>query len=46
VTKTLNAYAAGDRRSDMDQNQMMRNVAALLLEDEIRALSSYVQGLN
>jgi cytochrome c553 len=46
VTKTLNAYAAGDRRSDVDLNQMMRNVAGLLFEDEIRALSSYVQGLN
>jgi cytochrome c553 len=46
VTKTLNAYAAGDRRSDVDLNQMMRNVAALLFEDEIRALASYVQGLN
>jgi cytochrome c553 len=46
VTKTLNAYAAGDRRSDTDLNQMMRNVASLLFEDEIRALASYVQGLN
>jgi len=46
VTKQLNAYAAGDRRSDVDFNQMMRNVAGLLFEDEIRALSSYVQGLN
>ena len=27
-------------------NQMMRNVAALLIEDEINALASYVQGLN
>jgi hypothetical protein len=39
-------YAAGDRRSDVDLNQMMRNVAGLLFEDEIRALASYVQGLN
>jgi cytochrome c553 len=46
VTKTLNAYASGDRRSDADLNQMMRNVAGLLLEDEIRALASYVQGLH
>ena len=38
--------ASGARRSDVDANQMMRNVAALLLEDEIRALASYVQGLN
>jgi cytochrome c553 len=46
VAKTLQEYASGARRSDVDSNQMMRNVAALLLEDEIRALASYVQGLN
>jgi cytochrome c553 len=46
VTKQLNAYASGDRRSDVDFNQMMRNIAAQLYPDEIRALSSYVQGLN
>jgi cytochrome c553 len=46
TTKQLNAYAAGDRRSDVDVNQMMRNVASLLFEDEIRALASYVQGLD
>ncbi len=46
VSKTLHQYASGDRRSDVEVNQMMRNVAALLLEDEIKALSSYVQGLN
>ena len=46
VTATLNAYAAGDRRSDANLNQMMRNTASLLREDEIRALASYVQGLN
>ncbi len=46
VVKTLNAYRAGERRSDVDQNQMMRNVAGQLFDDEIRALASYVQGLN
>lgn len=46
VTKQLTAYAAGDRRSDVDLNQMMRNVASELFEDEIRALASYMQGLN
>lgn len=46
VTKQLNAYRTGDRRSDVDLNQMMRNVAAQLFEDEIRALASYLQGLN
>ncbi|HUQ51402.1 MAG TPA: c-type cytochrome [Gammaproteobacteria bacterium] len=46
VTKQLNLYASGDRRSDVDVNQMMRNVAGQLFEDEIRALASYVQGLD
>jgi cytochrome c553 len=46
VTKQLNAYRTGDRRSDVDFNQMMRNVAGALFDDEIRALASYVQGLN
>ena len=46
VTKQLNAYRGGDRRSDVEFNQMMRNVAERLLDDEIRALASYVQGLN
>ena len=46
TTKQLNAYRVGDRRSDVDLNQMMRNVAGQLFEDEIRALASYMQGLN
>jgi len=46
VAKTLHEYASGTRRSDAEVNQMMRNVAALLLDDEIKALASYVQGLN
>ena len=46
TTKQLNAYRAGDRRSDVDLDQMMRNVAGQLFDDEIRALASYMQGLN
>lgn len=46
VTSTLKAYQAGERRSDTDVNQMMRNTASLLRDDEIRALASYVQGLG
>lgn len=46
VTAALKAYAAGERTTDASLNQMMRNEAALLREDEIRALASYVQGLN
>jgi cytochrome c553 len=46
TTKQLNLYRGGDRRSDVDLNQMMRNVAGQLFDDEIKALASYVQGLN
>jgi cytochrome c553 len=46
VFSTLHAYASGDRRSDGAMNQMMRNIAGLLREDEMRALASYVQGLR
>jgi cytochrome c553 len=46
LQKTLNEYASGVRTSDADKNQMMRNVAELLLEDEIVALASYIQGLQ
>jgi len=40
----LKAYRAGERRSDA--NQMMRNTAANLSDEDIRALASYVQGLR
>ena len=46
VFNTLEAYASGDRRSDADLNQMMRNVTETLLEDEMKALASYMQGLH
>lgn len=43
---TLQEYASGVRRSDAEYNQMMRNVAELLFENEMRALASYLQGLQ
>ena len=46
VFTTLQAYASGQRNSDVDMNRMMGNVAELLFEDEMRALASYVQGLR
>jgi cytochrome c553 len=46
LAQTLRDYRAGVRRSDSELNQMMRNVAELLLDDEIEALASYMQGLN
>lgn len=46
LRKTLSDYASGTRTSDTDRDNVMRNVAELLLEDEIVALSSYIQGLQ
>jgi cytochrome c553 len=46
LARALSEYSVGTRRSDADVNQMMRNEAALLREDEIKALASYLQGLN
>jgi cytochrome c553 len=46
LAATLRNYAAGERRSDAELNQMMRNVAELLLDDEIEALAGYMQGLQ
>ena len=46
VFNTLQAYASGQRNSDVDMNRMMGNVAELLFEDEMLALASYVQGLR
>lgn len=40
----LRLYASGERRTDM--NQMMRNVATRLSEEEIIAVASYIQGLR
>lgn len=44
VAAQLRAYKSGARGTD--PNQMMRNVAAALSEDEIDAVASYVQGLR
>lgn len=44
VETQLKAYRDGTRRGD--QNQMMRNLAANLTDDEIKAVASYVQGLR
>ena len=41
---SLKAYRSAERRSDA--NQMMRNVAAGMSDEDIRAVSSYVQGLR
>jgi cytochrome c553 len=44
VAAQLRAYRSGQR--DTDPNQMMRNVAAQLSDEEIDAVASYVQGLR
>lgn len=44
VSAQLRAYKRGERATD--QNQMMRNVAALLTDEQIDAVASYVQGLR
>jgi cytochrome c553 len=40
----LRAYAAGERRSDM--NQMMRNIAAAMSAEQIVAVAAYIEGLR
>jgi len=40
----LKAYRSGERSTD--PNQMMRNIANGLTDDEIEAVASYIQGLR
>jgi cytochrome c553 len=44
VAAQLRAYRAGQRTTD--PNEMMRNVAALLSDEEIDAVAAYIQGLR
>jgi cytochrome c553 len=44
VANQLRAYKAGTRATD--PNQMMRNIAAQLSDEEIEAVASFVQGLR
>lgn len=44
VAAQLRAYRSGSRTTD--PNQMMRNVAATLTDEEIDAVASFVQGLR
>jgi len=44
VAMQLRAYKSGARATD--PNQMMRNIAGLLSEEEIDAVASYVQGMR
>ncbi len=40
----LTAYKKGARKTD--PSQMMRNIAALMTDDEIKSVASYIQGLR
>lgn len=44
VALQLHAYKKGERKTD--QNEMMRNVASTLTDEQIDAVASYVQGLR
>lgn len=44
IALQLQAYKKGERKTD--QNEMMRNVAANLSDDQINAVATYVQGLR
>lgn len=46
VATQLKAYRSGARKTDQEQNQMMRNVANRLTDAQIDAVASYVQGLR
>ena len=46
VVRGQHAYASGDRRSDGAINQMMRDIAITLRDDEMQAVGSYMQGLR
>ncbi len=42
----LLAYRAGERQTDTEENQVMRNITALMSDKDIRAVASYIQGLQ
>ncbi len=44
LANQLRLYASGDRSSD--PNQMMRSIARRMTENDIRAVTSYMQGLR
>lgn len=46
VATQLKAYRSGARKTDQEQNQMMRNVTTRLTDSQIEAVASYVQGLR
>ncbi len=45
TAKQLNDYKSGARTSDGDQ-QIMRNIAAEMSDEQIKAVAAYIQGLR
>jgi len=46
IVNQLKAYRAGERQTDAEKNQVMRNIAALMNDKDIRAVAAYIQGLQ
>jgi cytochrome c553 len=46
IAKQLRDYRSGVRKTDQAQNQMMRNVANAMSDEQIDAVASYVQGMR
>ncbi|TDJ43569.1 MAG: cytochrome c4 [Gammaproteobacteria bacterium] len=46
TAKQLMKYRSNERQSDARLNQVMRNIAARMTDDEIKAVASYIQGLQ
>lgn len=46
TTNQLLAYRGNDRQSDATTGQVMRNISSLMSDDDIKAVSSYIQGLQ
>lgn len=42
----LRAYRAGERQTDSQENQVMRNIAAKMTDKDIEAVASYIQGIQ
>jgi len=46
LRNTLEAYKSGERRSDGDLGEVMRDIAGRLTDEEIDAVAAYLQGLR
>ncbi len=46
TTNQLLAYRGNNRQSDANAGQVMRNISSQMSDDDIKAVSSYIQGLQ